>query len=159
MDPTQGHRILAERRTNAADYKFLLVGRTVAMPEGYYQKMAPKNVIFHPWVHRTFLYAFYSAGDIAVWPGSSSISIVEAASVGLPVIIERSPVEIYAIEYGNGFAFKRGDINELRKYLEILIHDGKLREEMGLKSRLLVEHKLNWRAITLQYLDAYTHLQ
>ena len=118
-----------------------------------------KNVFFHQWVHRTRLPAFYSASDIAVWPGSSSISIVEAASVGLPVVIARSPVEIYAIENGNGFAFERKNISELREYLRILIHNEKMRKDMGRKSRLLVEQKLNWRAITLQYLDAYTRLQ
>lgn len=118
-----------------------------------------KKVFFHQWVHRTRLPAFYSASDIAVWPGSSSISIVEAASVGLPVVIARSPVEIYAIENGNGFAFERKNISELREYLRILIHNEKMRKDMGRKSRLLVEQKLNWRAITLQYLDAYTRLQ
>ena len=113
------------------------------------------NVIFYPWVHRTKLPEIYSASDIAVWPGSPSISIVEAASVGLPVIIKRSPIEIYAIKYGNGFAFERSNMKELNKYLETLINDEKLRREMGLKSRLLVEQKLNWKNITIQYLEAY----
>ena len=113
------------------------------------------NVIFYPWIHRTKLPAFYSASDIAVWPGLSSISIIEAASTGLPLIIARYPVEIYAIEYGNGYAFKRGDMNELRKYLEILIYNDKLRKEMGNKSKFLVEQKLNWKNIALLYLNRY----
>ena len=115
-----------------------------------------KKVIFHKWVHRTLLHAFYSASDIAVWPGSPSISIVEAASVGLPLIIERSPVEIYAIERGNGFAFERGNVNELRKYLETLLYNDKLRREMSRKSRLLIEQKLNWSVIARRYFDAYS---
>ena len=114
-----------------------------------------KNVFFHQWVHRTRLPAFYSASDIAVWPGSSSISIVEAASVGLPVVIARSPVEIYAIENGNGFAFERGNISELRNFLETLIYDDTLRGEMDRRSRLLVEQKLNWNSIAEQYLNVY----
>lgn len=113
------------------------------------------NVIFYPWIHRTKLPAFYSVSDIALWPGLSSISIIEAASTGLPLIIARCLVEIYGIEYGNGYAFKRGDINELRKYLEILIYNDKLRKEMGNKSRLLVEQKLNWKNIALLYLNRY----
>lgn len=113
------------------------------------------NIIFHPWVHRTILPAFYSASDVGVWPGRSSISIIEAASTGLPLIITRYPVEIYSIEYGNGYAFKRGDINELRKYLEILIYNDKLRKEMGNRSRSLVEQKLNWKNIALLYLNRY----
>ena len=144
--------------------KLLIVGRA----ESSYMKCLKslildlnisKNVIFHKWVHRALLHAFYSASDIAVWPGSPSISIVEAASVGLPVIIERSPVDTYAIESGNGFAFERGNANELRKYLETLLYDDKLRREMSRKSRLLIEQKLNWRVIALQYLDAYSRIQ
>ena len=114
-----------------------------------------KNVIFHPPVHRTRLPNLYSASDIAVWPGLSSISIVEAASVGLPIIMARSPVEIYAAEYENGFVFEPGNVNELREYLRILIYDEKTRKEMGYRSRLLVERRLNWRSIAIQYLDAY----
>jgi len=114
-----------------------------------------ENVIFHPWVERTMLNSFYSASDIGVWPGLSSTSIVDAASSGLPLIIARYPVEIYAVENGNGFTFKIDDVNELRKCLEILIYDEKLRREMGYKSRKLVEEKLNWKTITLKYLEAY----
>ena len=114
-----------------------------------------KNIIFHPLVHRTKLPEFYSASDIAVWPGLSSISIVEAASVGLPVIMANSPVEIYAVGYENGFVFELGNVNELREYLRILIYDEKTRKEMGHRSRLLVERRLNWRSIAIQYLDAY----
>ena len=140
--------------------KLLIVGRGKSSYVEYLRRLISgfkisKNVIFNPWVHRTQLSAFYNASDIAVWPGSSSISIVEAASVGLPLIIQHSPIEIYATEYGNGFTFKRGEINYLRKYLETLVYDDKLRKEMGRRSRLLVEQKLNWEVITHQYLNAY----
>ncbi|MHA1409167.1 MAG: glycosyltransferase family 4 protein [Candidatus Odinarchaeia archaeon] len=116
------------------------------------------NIIFHPWVHRRDLPKLYSASDIAVWPGLSSISIVEAASVGLPLIIEASPVEIYGLEYGNGFTFKPGNVEELRKYLKMLIYNEELRRDMGNKSRLLVKEKLNWVSIASQYLDAYSQV-
>jgi len=140
--------------------KLLIVGKGIPSYERYIRKISKEsgvleNIIFHPWVHRTLLPDFYSASDIAVWPGLSSISIIEAASVGLPIIIEKSPVEIYGLEYGNGFAFEPGNVEELRKYLEILIYNDKMRFDMGNKSRLLVKEKLNWTTITSQYIDAY----
>ena len=113
-------------------------------------------MIFHPWVNRKTLNSLYSASDIGVWPGLSSVSIVDAASSGLPLVIARYPVETYAIENGNGFAFEIDNVEELRRYLEILIYDDKLRKEMGRKSRELVENKLNWKSITTRYLKAYT---
>ena len=69
-----------------------------------------------------------------------------------------SPIEIYGIEYGNGFTFEPGNVEELRKYLKILIYDDKLRHEMGKKSSLLVKEKLNWASITTSYLDTYSQV-
>ena len=142
------------------EVKLLIVGKGEQSCVSYLKSLIndlkiSDNVIFHSWVHRRRLPALYSASDIAVWPGSSSISIVEAASTGLPLIIARYPVEIYGVEYGNGFAFRKGDVDELHRCLEILVYDDKLRKEMGKKSRLLVEKKLNWRNITLLYLNKY----
>jgi glycosyltransferase involved in cell wall biosynthesis len=151
---------LAPLITRDPKVKLLIVGKGNPSYVEYLRTLTstyeiPKNVLFHPWVHRTRLPAFYSASDIAVWPGTSSISIVEAASVGLPVVIARSPVEIYAIQNENGFAFKRGNIHELRKFLETLIYNHTLREQMSHRSRSLAEQKLNWKAIAVQYRDAY----
>ena len=143
--------------------KLLIVGKGIPSYERYIKKICRdsgvhENVIFHPWVHRTMLPDFYSASDIAVWPGLSSTSIIEAASIGLPLIIEASPTEIYGIEYGNGFIFEPGNVEELRKYLVILIYNDKLRRDMGAKSSLLVKEKLNWASITTSYLDTYSQV-
>jgi len=142
--------------------KLLIVGEgkacyTTHLKELLSNLKVSNNIIFHHWVHRTKLPGFYSASDIGVWPGVSSISIVEAASIGLPIIMAKSPIEIYAIENENGFAFERGNVNELREYLRILIYNEEIRKEMGRRSRLLVERKLNWRSIAIQHLDAYKH--
>jgi len=143
--------------------KLLIIGEGDPLYIAYLKKLILKlkisnNVIFNSWVHRTVLPDFYSASDIAVWPGLSSISIVEAASTGLPVIIKQSPIEKYALENNNGFIFERGNIEDLRKYLKILIYDEELRKEMGNKSRLLVEQKLNWRAIAKRYLNVFMQI-
>lgn len=141
--------------------KLLIVGKGDARYIAFLRKLLIdmniiENVIFHPWVDRKTLNSFYSASDIGVWPGLSSTSIIDAASNSLPLIIARYPVESYAVVNGNGFMFEIDNVKELRKYLEILIYNDKLRKEMGLRSRELVERKLNWKTITLLYLDAYT---
>ena len=84
-----------------------------------------------------------------------SISIVNAASIGLPLVIADAPVEKFAIENENGFAFKIGDVATLQKILKKLVEDKELRKEMGQKSRQLVEQKLNWKNIASQYLEVY----
>jgi glycosyltransferase involved in cell wall biosynthesis len=141
--------------------KLLVVGRGEISYTEYLKDLCltlgiSNNVIFHPWVHRRRLPDFYSASDIAVWPGSPSISIVEAASVGLPIILKRSAITKYTLRKNNGLTFEQGNIDELRECLRNLIYDEKIREEMGQKSRLLVEQELNWRAIALQYSYVYS---
>jgi len=140
--------------------KLLIVGKGELPYMEYLKELCAnlrisENVIFHSSVCRTKLPNFYSASDIAVWPGSVSISIIEAVSSGLPVIIKRSLIAKFAIAYGNGFAFEPDNTTELGGYLEKLITNYKLRKDMSERSRLLVEQKLNWKTIGNQYLDTY----
>ena len=140
--------------------KLLIIGRGYPHYVDYLKKLAStlgvsQNIIFHPWVDRTQLSALFSVSDLAVWPGSSSISIIEAAAIGLPILITTTAVDSYAIDNENGFAFQRGNSVELRKYLELLIRDTSLRKTMGHNSRALVEKSLNWKDIAMEYEKAY----
>lgn len=121
-----------------------------------------ENVDIRPPVYRKLLPEFYSAADIAVWPGSPSNSIIEAMSTGLPIIIAgyRPPRhDAYdtskLLEYDNGLSFLRGNIGELSSCLEKLANDGKLRLDMGSRSRKLVEEKLNWDKIAKDTVNSY----
>lgn len=140
--------------------KLLIIGKGDETFLTYLKKLITglkisKNVLIEPWVAQDKLPWYYSAADIGVWPGLSSISIVDAASTGLPLIITDCPIETFAVENGNGFTFKIGDETALRNCLQLLISDYELRKEMGRNSRLLVEQKLNWKSIAMQYLDSY----
>lgn len=71
------------------DYKFLLVGRPVAMPEGYYEKIAPRNVVFYPRVPHGLVPEFMKMSDCYVQPTTRDgleIPIAEALAVGKPVV-------------------------------------------------------------------------
>jgi len=113
------------------------------------------KIVFHHAVHRTKLPEYYSASDIAVWPGAPSISIIEAMSTGLPVIVRKSFVSRCELQYDNGFSFDPGNLNALTTCLRKLISDPELRVRMGKRSRALVEDKLNWEKIAKTYLDLY----
>jgi glycosyltransferase involved in cell wall biosynthesis len=116
------------------------------------------RVLFHPTVHRTKVPEYYSASDIGVFP-ASSISIIEAMSTGLPVIVGKSFVSRCELEYDNGFSFDvrrpGGDFGTLIANLKKLISNPELRTKMGRRSRALVEDKLNWEKISKTYLDLY----
>jgi len=142
------------------NFKILLVGEG---PNEYinYLKIITKklqinfNVVFHNTIHRKELPNFYSAADFAIWPGHHSISIIEAMSTGLPVIIARSKWTNHLLEYKNGFDFDEGDVKALRTYIQTLLENDDLRTDMGSKSRKLVQKKLNWNNIAKKYLEVY----
>lgn len=129
----------------------------------------------HPAVHRTQLPDYYSSADIAVWPGSPSNSIIEAMSTELPIIIanyqsskqeaqDTSSLFSYQydtsnlLEYNNGLRFSRGSFEQLAKCIEKLAEGEKLRRNMGLEGRRLVEEKLNWNEISRKTLEVYKRI-
>lgn len=116
------------------------------------------SVLFHPAVHRTELPSFYSAADFAIWPGHHSISIIEAMSTGLPIIIPQSEWMDHLLKFENGFSYAEGDVAGLRKCIHVLLDNVELRREMGKRSRKLVEKELSWNNIAEEYLRIYNSL-
>ena len=117
-----------------------------------------RNVVFHPTVHREQLSSFYSASDIAVWPAAPSISILEAASVGLPVI-SGSLFFYKDLEDNNaGYVIRRGDWLRLIQLLSKLIADERLRRNLGSNAKNLVKAKFNWELIAKKYINAYSEI-
>lgn len=140
--------------------RILLVGEGPDKYVNYLKKIIDKlnighHIILHKTVHRTELPSFYSAATFAVWPGHHSISIIEAMSVGLPIIVPRAKWTNHLLEYQNGLDFVEGDIKGLRMCIQTLLEDEELRRNMGYRSRKLVEDKLNWTSIAMKYLEAY----
>jgi glycosyltransferase involved in cell wall biosynthesis len=144
-----------------SNFKLLLIGDG---PASYGQRLQlligklgiENNVLLMKTVHRTELPRFYNAADFAVWPGSFSISIIEAMACGLPIIIAKSDWTSHYLEYKNGCSFKAGDINHLSSIMLRVSLDSSLRKSMGFGSRKMVEDKLNWHAIVNQYNAVYT---
>lgn len=121
-----------------------------------------RNTRFVQTLDRLELPKYYNAADIAVWPGNLSISIISAMAVGLPIVVPdyaetRADAfdSRHLLEYGNGLSFRRGDVANLASSIERLVTQNGLVEKMGKESRRLALDKLNWRAITRQYLEAY----
>lgn len=114
-----------------------------------------KSLILHDLVDKRELVKFYNASDIGVWLGRPSITIIEAMSCGLPVVLANSLQTSHLLEYNNGFNFSKGDSNEFRTCIEKLIQNENLRLHMGQLSRRLVEEKLSWEVIAKKTLDIY----
>ena len=84
------------------------------------------------------------------------IVLLEALSYGLPVLVSDIPankeVELPAERY-----FKCGDVDDLKKKIEVLLEKG-LSEKERQKIRKQIEEKYNWDKIAQQTIQVYRKL-
>jgi glycosyltransferase involved in cell wall biosynthesis len=113
------------------------------------------HVTWVPFADNADLPDFYSAGDVGVWPGDWSVTVLEAAGCALPLVLPDRPYAYYSLRNHNGLTFARGDSQALAEALLQLVTDATLRTAMGLRSRDLIEDDLNWDAIARQTIEIY----
>ena len=101
------------------------------------------------------LSAYYSAADIAVWPGDISIAALEAISVGLPLVGVDDPYVRHIVKNGNGLVFTRGSEPELLDRCSALARDPELRRRLGRLGREFASDELSWSIIAAKYLQLY----
>jgi glycosyltransferase involved in cell wall biosynthesis len=108
--------------------------------------------IFIDVVPNSELYKYYSAADVGVWPLQCSISMLEATSCGLPIIISDKSGALERISKGNGIAYKEGDVIDLERKMSLLLDD-ELRNSMRQRAYEYVK-EIDWKIIAQQFLCA-----
>ncbi len=103
-----------------------------------------------------------SATDIFVNPSYSEglgISVMEAASIGLPIIATDvgGTREIITTDK-TGILIKARDVGQLAEELCRLRANAELRKKLGGNARILAERKFNWDKITGEYIKLYASL-
>ena len=103
-----------------------------------------------------------SATDIFVNPSYSEglgISVMEAASIGLPIIATDvgGTREIITTDK-TGILVKARDVGQLAEELCRLHANSELRGKLGENARIFAERKFNWDKITGEYIKLYTSL-
>ena len=109
------------------------------------------NVLILPAVKSSDLAAYYNACDIACWPKHASLSSLDAASTGTPIIVTDLVKE--RVSNNNGFAIKDGCLDDLRVAITVLSHDSELRSKMGINGSSLVNKHLSYRKIANMFLS------
>jgi teichuronic acid biosynthesis glycosyltransferase TuaC len=82
----------------------------------------------------------------------------QAIACGLPCVINDSPGNIDALDYGGCIATKTNDINSFTECLEKVYSDKALRKSLAAKSSK-EKIKLSWETIATTYLDIFDRLQ
>lgn len=109
-----------------------------------------------PLLDAAALSRFYNQLDLAVFPGSISITTLEASGCGTPIIVYRS-IEGIQSRVENG----RGNLFETQEQLVALI-----RSALATKETIELRHRrakstaseYSWQSLSVQYLDLYSEL-
>jgi glycosyltransferase involved in cell wall biosynthesis len=104
------------------------------------------------------LAAHYRAADIAVWPTQESMSMLDAASSGLPIVVSNRVGETDRVN-GNGRMYEENDVNSLADALASLASRDE-RRALGEVGRRKMLAGFNWtryaQAVEADYHDALT---
>jgi len=114
------------------------------------------RVIFHDFVPNFELPKYYNAADIGVWPGDHTITAVEAASGGLPVIVPSSDLAYKVLfQMGAAIGYERGNEIDLAKKLGLLIQDKKMMDEIRVHALNAATTVLSWKVIARKSIEIY----
>jgi glycosyltransferase involved in cell wall biosynthesis len=109
--------------------------------------------VLHPFVNVRELPQLFRAADIGVWPAQESLSMLDAAACGLPIVVNHTMSVPERVE-GNGFTYKLNDQEDLISMLQKLRIPSR-RTEMGMVGALKMRDQFSWKAIAARRLGDY----
>ena len=96
---------------------------------------------------------YYRASDIGVWPTQESMSMLDAAACGLPIIVNDTLLATERIE-GNGITYRLNDVRDLADKIRSL-SDPARRRQLGDTGASRIAELFSWSAIARRRLADY----
>ena len=143
-------RAVAELNRSGEPFRGLFVGHGAESEE---IARCPGCVV-HPFVPVQELAALYRASDIAVWPAQESMSMLDAAACGRPVIANDrmgAPERLT----GCGIQYRRGDAGDLAEKIRSL-RSAAVREGLGSRGAWRMQEEYSWEAIAVRRMADYS---
>jgi glycosyltransferase involved in cell wall biosynthesis len=112
-----------------------------------------RNCCVHPLVNFRELPRFFRAADIGVWPAQESMSMLDAAASGLPIVVNDTVKEKERIE-GNGLSYRLNDCEDLIRILTSL-RAPERRHELGQRGAEKIRREFGWDLIAKFRLRGY----
>jgi glycosyltransferase involved in cell wall biosynthesis len=106
-----------------------------------------------PFVPFQELPKYYRAADIGVWPTQESLSMLDAASCGIPIVVSNRIGEPGRVE-GNGVFYAEGDEEDLAAALYGLRSKDR-RQQLGTAGRAKIVEKYSWIRIASDLVSEY----
>ncbi len=142
------------------DAYLLLVGpATQEMRESLIAPIAPplrSMLKLTGYVSNPDLPDYFSAADIAVWPGDPGISTFQGMSCGLAIVCAEA--DYLPKAYGNYEIFPRGDVGALTSTLASMLTDRDKLDSMKNESRRFAEEVFDWKVVASRTNAIYDRL-
>jgi glycosyltransferase involved in cell wall biosynthesis len=109
--------------------------------------------ITHPFVPVHELGDFFRAADIGVWPAQESLSMLDAAGCGLPIVANDTMAAKERIE-GNGLFYRLNDGEDLIRVL-LQLSDPQTRLRLGAFGARKMEREFSWESMAKRRIKDY----
>ena len=151
INPGKDLKVLLRALNKISDPGFILmiIGGGDSSYTGELKKMdiSPVRIIWLDFVNRNKLVSYFSAADLAVWPGDASIGMLQALSCGLPLIIPEWFGSGYLKKQGIAVTFPRGNFQLLAEIINKLSKNYDLRRKISEKAKNYIKNELSWKKI------------
>lgn len=111
------------------------------------------NCSVHSFIDFRDLPPFFRASDVGVWPTQESMSMLDAAACGLPIVVNDTLDAKERIE-GNGLSYRLNDCEDLVKVL-ISLRAPERRRELGQCGAEKIRREFGWDSIAKFRLSGY----
>jgi glycosyltransferase involved in cell wall biosynthesis len=95
----------------------------------------------------------YRAADIGVWPAGESLSMLDAAACGIPIVVNDTVLAVERFE-GNGLTYHQGDVSSLAATL-LRLRNAELRKSLGEFGAAKIVRDFSWTTIAQRRLRDY----
>lgn len=135
---------------NKKDLKLIMVGsgNTDYAKDLIREFYANSNIIYLETQPVRELNKLYNAADIAVWPAASSLSFFDAQIVGLPVILEDTPINRERLKFNNGIVYGKTKEDLEKAILSLYKLEKEKISLMGNNGKVVVKKEFTYDSIS-----------
>jgi glycosyltransferase involved in cell wall biosynthesis len=142
-------RAIERLRDQGETYRGLFIGNGEQASE----IASRRGCVLHPFVQVHELAAYFHSADVGVWPTQESMSMLDAAACGLPIVVNDTMRARERID-NNGLTYRLNDCDDLERVL-LLLRSAELRRSLGAHGAEKMRREFSWDTIARRRLRDY----